>query len=74
MRDIDAIARGEIGTGDNMNDMLKDSIKHIEVPALSPVFPVLRSRLSRMHIPLWEIAIRTSVFVTDSLVYSKSTQ
>lgn len=49
MRDIDAIARGGIGTGDNMNDIMKDSIKQIMVLALLPVFLVSRSKLSRIH-------------------------
>ena len=70
MRDIDAMARGETGTGDNMNDMLKDSIKRIKVLALLPVFPALHSRLFRTHIPLWLIAIGLSVVVTDFLAYS----
>ena len=45
MRDIDAIARGGTGTGDNMNDMIKDAIKQIRVLALLPVFLVSHSRL-----------------------------
>ena len=40
MRDIGAIARGGTGTGDDMNDMVKDSIKQIKVLALLPVIPV----------------------------------
>ena len=47
MRDIDAIARGGTGTGDNMNDMMKDSIKQIKVLALLPVFSVSHSRSSK---------------------------
>ena len=70
MRDIDAIARGGTGTGDHMNDMMKDSIKQIKVLALYPVFPVSHSRLSRTHIPPWVIAIGTSVVLMDFLVYS----
>ena len=38
MRDIDAIARGGTGTEDNMNDIMKDSIKKIKALALLPVF------------------------------------
>ena len=66
MRDIDAIARGGTGTGDDMNDTMKDSIKQIKVFALLSVFPVLHSILSRTHIPPWIIEIGTS----DFLVYS----
>lgn len=40
MRDIDAIARGGTGTGDDMNDIVKDSIKQIKVLVLLPVLPV----------------------------------
>ena len=40
MRDIDAIVRGGTGTRDDMNDMMKDSIKQIKVLALLSVFPV----------------------------------
>ena len=69
MRDIDAIARGGSGTGDNMNVMMKDSIKQIKVLALLSVFPVSHSRLSRMHIPPWVFAIRTSMAAVDFLVY-----
>ena len=47
MKDIDAIARGGTGTGDNMKDMIKDSIKEIRVLALLPVFLVSHSRLSK---------------------------
>ena len=47
MKDIDAIARGGTGTGDNMKDMIKDSIKELRVLALLPVFPVSHSRLSK---------------------------
>ena len=36
MRDINVMARGGTGTGDDMNDMMKDSIKQIKVlPASS---------------------------------------
>ena len=70
MQDIDAIARGGTGTGDNMNDMIKDSIKQIKVLALLPVFPVSHSRLSRTLIPTWVIAIGTSVVIMDFRVYS----
>ena len=70
MRDIDAIARGRTGTGDNMNDMMKDSIKQIKVLAPLPVFPVSHSRLFRTHIPTWVIAIGTSVVLMDFRVYS----
>ena len=67
MRDIDAIARGGTGTGD---DVVKDSIQQIKVLALLPVFSVSHSRLSRTRIPLWVIAIRTSVVIMGFLVYS----
>ena len=40
MRDIDTIARGGTGTGDNLNDKMKDFIKEIKVLALLPIFPV----------------------------------
>ena len=70
MQDIDSIARGGTGMGDNMNDMMKESIKQIKVLVLLPVFPVLHLRLSRTHIPSWVITIRTSVAVTDFLAYS----
>ena len=70
MRDIDVIARGGIGNGDNMNDMMKDSIKQIKVLALLPVFIFSRSRLSRTHILPWVIAIETLVAVMDFRVYS----
>ena len=46
MRNIDAIARSETGTGDNLNDKMKDSVKQIKVLALLPIFPVSHSRLS----------------------------
>ena len=59
MRDIDALARGETGTGDDMIDMMKDSINQIKVLALLPVFPVSHSRLSRTPILSWVIAIGT---------------
>ena len=70
MRDIDAIARGGTGTGDNMNDITRESIKQIKVLALLPVFPVSHSILSRTHILPWVIAIGTSVVIMDFLVYS----
>ena len=70
MRDIDTLARGETGTGDDMNDMMKDSIKQIKVLALLPVFPVSHSRLPRTHILPWVIAIGTSVVVMDFRGYS----
>jgi hypothetical protein len=70
MRDIYAMARGGTETGDDMNDMMQDSIKQIKVLALLPVFPVLRSSLSRTHIPTWVIAIETPVVAMDFLVYS----
>ena len=38
MRDIDAIARDGTGTGDNVKDMMKDSIKQIKVLALLLAF------------------------------------
>ena len=40
MRDIDATVRGGAGTGEDVNDMTKDSIKQIKVLALLPIFPV----------------------------------
>ena len=70
MRDIDDIALGGTGTEDNMKDMMRDSIKQIEVLVSLPVFPVSRSRLSRPHILPWPMAIGTSVVVMDFLVYS----
>ena len=70
MRDIDAMARRGTETGDDMNNMMQDSIEQIKVLALLPVFPVSRSRLSRTHIPTWVIAIGTPVVVIDFLVYS----
>ena len=70
MRDIDAIAQSATGNEDDMNDMMKDSLKQIKVLALLPVFPVSRSRLSRTHILPWVIAIGTSVVVVDFLAYS----
>ena len=69
MRDIDDIALGGTGTEDNMRDIMRDSIKQIEVLVPLPVFPVSRSRLSRPHILLWPITIGTSVAVMDFLVY-----
>ena len=47
MQGIDVMARDGTGTGDNMKDMIKDSINHIKVLALLPVFPVSRSILSK---------------------------
>ena len=47
MRDIDIIARGDTGTGGDMNDIIKDSIKQIKVLALLHVFPVSHSRLPK---------------------------
>lgn len=71
MRDIDDIARSGTGTGDNMKDMMRDSIKQIEVLALlQTVFPVSHSILSRTHIPTWVIAIRLLVVIMDFVVYS----
>ena len=70
MQDIDAIARGGTGTGDDMDDMVENSIKLIKVLTLLPVFPVSYSRLSRTHIPPWVITIGTSVVVMNFLVYS----
>ena len=51
MQDIDAIARGRTGTGDNIMNMMKDSIKQIKVLALLPVFPPSHSRLSKSTHP-----------------------
>jgi protein-S-isoprenylcysteine O-methyltransferase Ste14 len=72
MRDIDAIARGGTAMADNMNNIMKDSIKQIKVlaPSLLPVFQFHYSRLFRTHIPLWVITIGTSVVIMDSLLYS----
>ena len=70
MRDIDAIARVGTGTGDDMNDIMKDSIERIKVLALLPVFPAIHSTLSRTHIPTWVIASGTSVVLMDFRVYS----
>ena len=39
MRDIDAIVRRGTGTGDDMNGMMKDSIRQIKVISLWLVFP-----------------------------------
>ena len=52
MRDIDSIARGGTGTGDNMNDMMKESIKQIKVLVMFPVFPVLDLRFIKNTHPL----------------------
>ena len=49
MREIDAIARGGTGTEDNLNDMVKDSIKQVKVLALLPVFPVSHSNIQNTH-------------------------
>ena len=40
MRDIDAIARGGTGTGENMEHLINDSIKQIKVLVLLLVFPI----------------------------------
>ena len=69
MRDIDATVRLGNGDGDNMNDMMKDSIKQIKVLALFPTFPASRSRLSRIHTQTYVFAIGTSVVLMDFRVY-----
>ena len=49
MRDIDAIVRRGTGTGDNMNGMMKDSIRQIKVISLFPVVPLSLKVIQNTH-------------------------
>ena len=71
MKDIDAIERGGTGTGDSMNDIVKNSIDQIKVLALLFLFFQFYTQdYPRKRIPPWVIAIGTSVAAMNFLVYS----